>query len=100
MGNGMKIMTVSYLNSLQQMYNEDLDLVISTRYDINFFRNPFEEYNYDFKKCNFLWREPEYMDLPIVNDTFIVFPYNMLESFFDAIVEMETNPPNLSLIHI
>ena len=66
-GNGMKVMTVSYLNSLQQMYNEDLDLVISTRYDINFFRNPFEEYNYDFTKCSFLWREPEFMDLPIVN---------------------------------
>ena len=30
-------MTISYLNSLQQLYNEDLDLVISTRYDINFF---------------------------------------------------------------
>lgn len=94
MGNGMKIMTVSYLNSLQQLYNEDLDLVISTRYDINFFRNPFEEYNYDFTKCSFLWREPEFMDLPIVNDTFIVFPYKMLESFFDAVVEMETNPPH------
>ena len=54
-GNGMKVMTVSYLNSLQQLYNEDLDLVISTRYDINFFRNPFKEYNYDFKKCSFLF---------------------------------------------
>ena len=93
-GNGMKVMTVSYLNSLQQLYNEDLDLVISTRYDINFFRNPFKEYNYDFKKCSFLWREPEFTDLPIVNDTFIVFPYKMLESFFDAVVEMETNPPH------
>lgn len=93
MGNGMKVMTVSYLNSLQQLYNEDLDLVISTRYDINFFRNPFEEYNYDFTKCSFLWREPEFEHLPIVNDTFIVFPYSMLESFFDAVVEMETNPP-------
>ena len=50
-GNGMKVMTVSYLNSLQQLYNEDLDLVISTRYDINFFRNPFKEYDYDFTKC-------------------------------------------------
>ena len=26
----------------------------------------------------------EFMDLPIVNDTFIVFPYKMLEPFFDA----------------
>ena len=93
-GNGMKVMTVSYLNSLQQLYNEDLDLVISTRYDINFFRNPFEEYDYDFTKCSFLWREPEFMDLPIVNDTFIVFPHSMLESFYNAVIEMETNPPH------
>ena len=92
--NGMKIMTVSYLNSLQQLKDEDLDLVISTRYDINFFKNPFEEYNYDFTKCSFLWREPEFMDLPIVNDTFIVFPHSMLESFYNAVIEMETNPPH------
>ena len=94
MGNGMKIMTISYLNSLQQLYNEDLDLVISTRYDINFFRNPFKEYNYDFTKCSFLWREPEFMDLPIVNDVFIVFPYSMLKSVMESFIEQETNPPH------
>jgi hypothetical protein len=93
MSNGMKIMTVSYLNSLEQLEDEDLDLVISTRYDINFFRSPFSEYNYDFTKCSFLWREPEFMDLPIVNDTFIVFPHNMLHSFRKAVLEMEIEPP-------
>ena len=92
-GNGMKVMTVSYLNSLQQLYNEDLDLVISTRYDINFFRNPFKEYDYDFTKCSFLWREPEFTHLPIVNDTFIVFPYKMLKSLMESFIEQETKPP-------
>ena len=72
---GYKVMSISYLNSLHQLKNEDLDLVISTRYDIKFLKNPFEEYNFDFDKMNFLWREPEFMDLPIVNDTFLVFPY-------------------------
>jgi len=90
---GIKMMSSSYLKSLEQLKNEDLDLIISTRFDINFLKNPFEEYSYDFSKFNFLWREPEFTHLPIVNDTFIVFPYNMLENVIDSIYEMEINPP-------
>ena len=85
LSNGWRMMTITTVNSLHQLKEEDLDLVISTRFDINFKQNPFEVYDYDFTKCSFLWREPEFMDLPIVNDTFIVFPYHMLD---------------LSLIHI
>jgi hypothetical protein len=91
--NKMKILSVAYLNSLNQLIGEDLDLIISTRFDMNFFKNPFKEYDYDFNKCNFLWREPEYIELPIVNDTFIVFPHNMTENLINAIIDMETNPP-------
>ena len=91
--NQMKIISLSYINSLNELLEEDLDLVISTRFDINFFKNPFKEYPYDFNKCNFLWREPAFTDLPIVNDTFIVFPHSMLKNLIDAILEMETNPP-------
>ena len=91
--NGVKLMSGTYCNSLVELLEEDLDLVISTRFDINFFKNPFEEYNYDFDKCNFLWREPEYLDLPIINDTFIVFPHFMTNNLIEAIMEMEHNPP-------
>jgi hypothetical protein len=91
--NQMKIISLSYINSLNELLEEDLDLVISTRFDINFFKNPFKEYPYDFNKCNFLWREPAFTHLPIVNDTFIVFPHSMLKNLIDAILEMETNPP-------
>lgn len=91
--NGYKVMSITYLNSLYQIQNEDLDLIISTRFDINFFHNPFDIYKYDFQKMNFLWREPEYMDVPIVNDTFVVFPYKMLNNVIDSIKEMEENPP-------
>ena len=86
---GYKVMSISYLNSLHQLKNEDLDLVISTRYDIKFLKNPFEEYNFDFDKMNFLWREPEFMDLPIVNDTFLVFPYKMLDNVIQSVIDME-----------
>lgn len=92
--NQMKIISLTYINSLNELIDEDLDLVISTRFDINFFKNPFEEYPYDFTKCNFLWREPEYIHLPIVNDTFIVFPHKMTDNLINAIIQMETNPPH------
>jgi hypothetical protein len=91
--NGFRLQSNVYINSLEQLIDEKLDLVISTRYDINFFKNPFEEYEYDFNKCSFLWREPEFMNLPIVNDTFIVFPHSMTQNLINAIIHMETNPP-------
>lgn len=90
--NGLKIISLTYISSLEKLIDEDLDLVISTRYDINFLKNPFKEYKYDFDKCNFLWREPEFMDLPIVNDTFIVFPHHMTQNLINSIIKMETNP--------
>ena len=92
--NGMKTISATYINSLYELENEDLDLVISTRFDISFNKNPFKEYQYDFNKCNYLWREPEFTHVPIVSDTFIVFPHSMTSNLIDAIIEMETNPPH------
>ena len=94
LSNGFRMMTLTTINSLNELANEDLDLVISTRFDINFKQNPFELYDYDFTKCSFLWREPEFVDLPIVNDVFIVFPYNMLQNVMESFIEQETNPPH------
>jgi len=91
--NGWKMMTLTTVNSLRELHDEDLDLVISTRFDINFQMNPFEVYDYDFTKCSFLWREPEFTDLPIVNDNFIVFPYHMLDNMIESLIEQEKNPP-------
>jgi len=89
---GYKAISSLYITSLGQLQNENLDLIISTRFDIKFLKNPFKEYNFDFTKFNFLWREPEFTHLPIVNDTFVVFPYNMLGNVIDSIYEMEINP--------
>ena len=33
---GIKIISITYINSLNQLLDEDLDLVISTRFDISF----------------------------------------------------------------
>jgi hypothetical protein len=92
LSNGFKAISAAYIDSLQQLKNEDLDLVISTRFDINFFKNPLKEYPYDFNKFNFLWREPLLHNLPLVNDTFVVFPYSMLDNVIESINQMELNP--------
>ena len=90
--NGIKMISAAYISSLKQLLNQNLDLIISTRFDINFFKNPLKEYPYDFNKFNFLWREPLLHNLPLVNDTFVVFPYSMLDSVVESINQMELNP--------
>lgn len=90
--NTMKIISITYINSLNELINEDLDLVISTRFDISFNINPLKELNYELDKFNFLFREPIFKTIPLVSDTFYVFPHSMTEKFIEAIIEMETNP--------
>lgn len=92
--NQMKIISITYINSLNELLDEDLDLVISTRFDISFNINPFDKFYFEFNKFNFLFREPEYVELPIVSDTFYVFPHNMTEDLINGIIEMESNPPH------
>ena len=90
--NGMKTISATYINSLYELENEELDLIISTRFDISFNFNPFEKYNFEFDKFNFLFREPEFTHLPIVSDTFYVFPHSMIPNLIDSIIKMESDP--------
>lgn len=90
--NTMKIISLTYINSLNELVEEDLDLVISTRFDISFNINPFKELNYEFDKFNFLFREPVFKTIPLVSDTFYVFPHSMTNNFIEAIIDMENNP--------
>ena len=92
--NTMKILSITYINSLKELVDEDLDLIISTRFDISFNMNPFKEFNYEFDKFNFFFREPILKSIPLVSDTFYVFPHNMVQKFIEAIIDMETNTPN------
>jgi len=90
--NQMKIISLTYINALNELINEDLDLIISTRFDISFNINPFKEFNFEMNKFNFFFREPIMKTLPLVSDTFYVFPYSMINNFIEAIIDMETNP--------
>ena len=51
--NQMKIISLTYINALNELIGEDLDLIISTRFDISFNINPFKEFNFEFDKFNF-----------------------------------------------
>lgn len=92
-GKDMLIMIYTYLVSLEQIKQQkDIDLVVSTRFDISFNLNPFESFNYDLTKFNFLFRDYIYLDHPFVIDTFYVFPFSMVDSLITAIHKMIDNP--------
>ena len=92
-GKNMLVMVYTYLTSLEQLKKQsNIDLVISTRFDIQFNLNPFNDFNFDLNKFNFLFRDYIYLDHPFVIDTFYVFPFNMIDDLIKAIHEMIDNP--------
>lgn len=92
-GKRMLIMVHTYLESLKQLKQQtDIDLVVSTRFDILFNLNPFNDFNYDLSKFNFLFRDYIYLDHPFVIDTLYVFPFKMIDNLIEAIHEMIDNP--------
>lgn len=95
-GKPMLIMVHTYLNSLLQIKedNPDIDIIISTRFDMMWKLNPFENFNFDFNKFNFLFRDHIYTENPLVCDTFYIFPYSMIDDLISAIVELNDNPYN------
>ena len=95
-GKPMLIMVYTYLNSLLQIKedNPDIDIIISTRFDMMWKLNPFENFNFDFNKFNFLFRDHIYTENPLACDAFYVFPYNMIDDLISAIVELNDNPYN------
>lgn len=92
-GKRMLIMVHAYLTSLEQLRKQlDIDLVISTRFDISFNLNPFDIFNFYLNKFNFLFRDYIYLDHPFVVDTFYIFPFSMIDDLIKAIHEMIDTP--------
>lgn len=89
---GTSVQNTNLICGLRDMLGEKIDVIIRARFDQKFMMNPFEVYDWDFNKFNFLWREPEMHDLPLVNDTFFIFPSNMLTDVIDSLLECELNP--------
>lgn len=91
---GLTVQNHNLIKSFNMMIDSDLDLIIKARFDIEFLKNPFKEYVWDWNKINFLWREPEMTNLPLLNDTFFIFPYKMINHVIDSFLECERNPYN------
>jgi hypothetical protein len=84
---------LTYIESLKSLLNEDLDIIISTRFDI-FFNQTFDELNIDFSKFNFLCKELDHWtDYKFTNDNFYIFPKQYLEEVINSIDEMYQIPP-------
>jgi len=81
------------------MENEDLDLVIITRFDIIFF-NSLSSLNIDYNKFNFLFREKNhfYDGRGFTCDNLYVFPKHMLSTFKESFLD-PTNPTNKGHFH-
>lgn len=85
---------LTYISSLEQLLDEDIDLIISTRFDI-FFHKKFNEINnFDFSKFNFLFKEAGWWgNSRFTTDNFYVFSKEYLKFFIESIDELYKKPP-------
>lgn len=74
----------AYIKSLEQLKNEDIDFIISTRFDIDFF-DKISNLNIDFNKFNFLFKDEKWEKYNYVSDTFFCFPKKYLEPFINSL---------------
>lgn len=76
----------TYMEGLRNLLNEDLDFIISTRFDIHF-NSLVSQYDFDYNKLNFLFRdtEPHWSNTRYVGDCLHGIPKKYLEQFIKAI---------------
>jgi hypothetical protein len=84
---GQSFMQKTYSESLLSLIDEDIDFIISTRFDILFLRN-MAELHYDYNKMNVLFREKDLNYLNYTCDNFYAFPKKYLLDFANAIGEL------------
>jgi len=91
---GQSVQAVNIIRGLDTLKGLNLDFIIRARFDQKFLLNPFKEYNWDWNKANFLWREPAHHDLPLLNDTFFGWPAKWTEQIQHTIEDSELRPYN------
>lgn len=92
---------LTYICSLEQIKNSNVDFIISTRFDI-LFNQPLSEFNIDFNKFNFLFKEGNgyWENHEFVTDNLFCFPYKFIDPFIQSIQELYDNPyRNCSDLH-
>ena len=82
----------TYIEGLKLAENEDLDVIISTRFDI-IFSKKITDLDIDYSKFNFLFGEGHlWTSRQFVTDNFFVFPKKFLSSFIEAIQMAHRDP--------
>ena len=81
-------MQKTYAQSLQQLNGENLDFVISTRFDI-LFNKSINDICLDYNKMNVLFNEDGWDHLHYTCDNFFAFPFKFLNLFIQSIHEFE-----------
>lgn len=84
---------LTYIQSLKLMRNEDIDIVVSTRFDIEFKRKLSSYTTIDYEKFNFLFKEGRWWSSnEFVTDNLFIFPKRYIDSAVNAIMYMYMNP--------
>jgi hypothetical protein len=81
---------LTYKSSLEMLQDQDLDFIISTRFDIEFFKSA-SSIGMDFNKFNILFPEI-YENSTFVCDTFFSLPKKYLHPFIESVQYMYDNP--------
>lgn len=82
----------TYINSLSLLLDEDIDIVVTTRFDI-LFSKPITDLGMHYDKFNVLFAEDGWTHLNFTCDNLFVFPRRMLYSFITAIKQWKVNKP-------
>jgi hypothetical protein len=81
--NSAELAANTYIDSLEKLKDEDIDFIITTRFDLDIRCN----IGIDFKKFNFLFKELNHWDETyLTTDTFYAFPKDMLD---DVIISLK-----------
>jgi hypothetical protein len=85
----------TYIKTLELLLDQDFDLAITTRFDIQFTGIPVNEYALDFAKINLLFKEGGWWDIYRYTadpQTFCVFPKSLLPVMIETVQNIYTNP--------
>lgn len=77
----------TYAKGLEQLRGENLDFVISTRFDI-IFHNNIKELKLDYDKMNILFEEKGWKHKNYTCDCFYAFSFHLLEEFITSVYEL------------
>ena len=85
----------TYIQGLKLLLDEDVDFIISTRFDIHF-NELVSSYNFDFNKINFIFKdvEPGWTNQGHVGDCLHGIPKRYLNTFIDVVQDVHNHNGN------